>query len=457
MSINRKKLGAVLGVMVAIAIAAASTAGAAQQSTPGVTKTSVTIGGTFPLSEPSPPNGASLYKTIAYAEEAYYGYVNAPKNKGGLGGVNGRTINDIILDDQYTPSETFAKTKQLVESDHVFAIVGSLGTATNLATMGYLNNKGVPQALLATGDAYWGLCALKGSAFHPIKNVCTKPKPWTEGWQPDYPGEAQIYAKYILAHVSHPKIGVLYQNDAYGQNYLAGLAQGLGSHYSDIIGYNKKKNSAPDGAYSVGESNAQIGARVGKLEADGANTFVIFATPGSSIAALATEGALHWTPSGGTFLNNVSANRIFMLTAEGSGAHPAGVISSTYIKSQTASQFQNDPAMALGKQIIYATGNAALKHEWDIGDSNLVYGLAVAWTFVDALKHAGNNPTRASFMKALRSLNESGANKNPFVYPGMVVKSSASRTFPMQQLQLEKWDGTTHDWKTFSGIYNSGH
>jgi branched-chain amino acid transport system substrate-binding protein len=447
-SINRKKLGALLGI-VAIGIAVATTAGAARQGTPGVTKTSVTIGGTFPLDEPSPPNGASLYKTIAYAEAAYYGYVNTH------GKVNGRTINDIIKNDQYTPSETVAKTKQLVESDHVFAIVGSLGTATGLATMGYLNNHGVPQALLATGDAYWGLCALKGAAFHPIKNVCTKTRAWTEGWQPDYPGEARIYAKYILAHVTHPKIGVLYQDDAYGQNYLAGLAQGLGSHSNDIIGYNKAKNRAPDGAYAVGETNSQIIARVGKLEADGANVLVIFATPGSSIAALAGEAALHWTPSGGTFLNNVSANRIFMLKAESVGANPAGVISTTYIKSQSVSP--SDPAMQLGKAIIYGTGDPGLKHQWDIGDSNLVYGLAVAWTFVDALKHAGKNPTRASFMSALRSLNESGGNKNPFVYPGMVVKTSSGRTFPMQQLKLEKWNGAKHDWDAMGSILNSGH
>jgi len=446
-SIN-KKLGALLGI-VAIGIAVASTAGAASQSTPGVTATSVTIGGTFPLSEPNPHNGASLYKTIAYAEAAYYGYIN------GHGKVHGRTINFDIKDDQYTPSETVAKTKQLVESDHVFAIVGSLGTAPGLATMGYLNNHGVPQALLATGDAYWGLCALKGAAFHPITNVCTKTRAWTEGWQPDYPGEARIYAKYILAHVAHPKIGVLMQNDAYGQNYLAGLRAGLGSHSSYVLGYKKSCKCVPDGAYAVGESNSQIIARVGKLQSDGANILVIFATPGSSIAALAGEAALHWTPSGGTFLNNVSANRIFLLAAEGAGANPAGVISTTYIKSQSVTP--SDPAMQLGKAIIYGTGDPGLKHQWDIGDNNLVYGLAVAWTFVDALKHSGANPTRASFMNALRSLNESGANANPFVYPGMVVKSSSSRTFPMQQLKLQKWNGATHDWKTLGAVLNSGH
>jgi branched-chain amino acid transport system substrate-binding protein len=335
--------------------------------------------------------------------------------------------------------------KDLVEHKHVFAIVGSLGTAPGLATMNYLNSKGVPQVLLATGDAYWGECSAS-MHFKPIPGVCTHREKWTMGWQPDYTGEAKIYGKYILAHQpgGGAKIGVLYQNDAYGQNYLAGLITGLGSHKGDIV---KKQ------PYTFGDSSGQIFSDITALKNKGANTVVIFATPAASIAALASITGLGWSPL--TLLNNVSANRVFMLSAESNGAKPAGTISSTYIKSQSVTP--NDSAMKLGKTIIYATGNAGLKHEWDLGDSNLVYGLAVAWTAVDALKHAGSNPTRASFMNALRTLKEKGANKNPFVYPGMNVLTSSANTFPMQQLQLEKWSGSTHDWKTIAGIYNSGH
>jgi branched-chain amino acid transport system substrate-binding protein len=432
-SINRKKLAALLGVL-AIGIAVASTAGAASQGTKGATASTIKIGATFPLT-----GSASLYATIAGAEQAYYGYVDAH------GGVNHHMIDPIIEDDQYNPATTVTDVKDLVENKHVFAIVGSLGTAPGLATMNYLNSKGVPQVLLATGDAYWGLCSETGKAFHKIPGVCAHTEKWTEGWQPDYPGEARIYAKYILAHQpsGHAKIGVLYQNDAYGQNYLAGLVAGLGSHKGDIV---KKQ------PYTFGDSSSAIFADILALKTAGANTVVIFATPAAAIAALGSITGLSWSPL--TLLNNVSANRVFMLTAEGHGANPAGVISSTYIKSQSVTP--SDSAMQLGKAIIYATGNAGLKHEWDIGDSNLVYGLAVAWTFCDALKHAGANPTRASLMHALRNLKESGKNKNPFVYPGMYVKTSSTQTFPMQQLQLEKWNGTTHDWKTFAGIYKSG-
>jgi branched-chain amino acid transport system substrate-binding protein len=434
-SINRKKFGALLCIA-AIGIVVAATAGAARQSTPGVTKNSITIGGTFPLT-----GGASLYATIAGAEQAYYGWINAH------GGVNHRKINDIVKDDQYDPSQTVPADKDLVENKHVFAIVGSLGTAPGLATMNYLNGKGVPQVLLATGDAYWGQCSEHGKAFKPIAGVCTKPKPWTEGWQPDYPGEAQFYAKYVLAHPPSgaAKIGILYQNDAYGLNYRDSFVKALGSHKSDIVDQE---------AYNFGDSAQVVGGHVGALEAHGANTVLLFSTPTASVQALATMGGvLHWSPL--TLLNNVSANRVFLLAAEQNGATPAGVLSSTYIKSQTVTP--KDAAMKLAKQIIYATKDSGLKHQFDIGDSNLVYGLAVAWTFVDALKHAGKTPTRASLMHALRTLNESGKNKNPFVYPGMSVKTSSKNTFPMQQLQLQKWNGSTHDWKTIGGVFTSGH
>jgi len=446
-SINRKKLGALLGV-VAIGIAVASTAGAASQGSPGVTKNSITIGGTFPLSGP-----ASLYATIAGAEQAYYGYVNAH------GGVNGRKINDIVLDDQYNPSKTIVKVKQLVENDHVFAVVGGLGTAPGLATWNYLNNKGVPQVLLATGDAYWGTCTATGSAFTP-KPYCSKPKPWTMGWQPDYPGEAKLYAKYILTNKKTPHIGILYQNDAYGQNYLDAFNKALGSHTGDVV------DAEP---YNFTDSSTVVSAHVQALAAHGANTVVIFATPAASIAALATitgiKAATHGAFSPLTLLNNVSANRVFLIAAQGAHANVNNVVSTTYIKSQSATP--KDSAMILAKKIINATGNAGLQQQFAAGDNNLIYGLASAWTFVDALKHAGATPTRSSLMKALRNLNETGANRNPFVFPGMDVKTSSTRTFPMEQLQFEQWKGQTNacnpntevncgDWRKLGVVLNSG-
>lgn len=423
MSTKGIKFGALLCVVIA-AIVVASTAGAASQSAPGVTDTSVTIGGTFPLTGP-----ASLYKTIQAAERAYFGYINAQ------GGVHGRSINDIVYDDQYDPSQTPALVKQLVEQDHVFAVFGSLGTAPALATWNYLNQKGVPQVELATGDSYWGQCGPSG-AFKPVPGVCKTPKRWTTGWQPDYPGEAKIYAKYIKANDSNPQIGILRQDDAYGANYTSAFTKALNG-FGTIVDTEQ---------YDVTDTSQQIQAHVAALKAHGADTVAIFATPSASITALATMGALNWNPQ--TFLNNVSANRIFLLNAEGHGATPAGVISTTYVKKNADS--------SLGHDIIYATGNAGLEHQWDIGDSNLIYGLAVAYTFVDALRHAGLSPTRGSLMHALRTLNETGNQANPFVYPGMGVITTSLRNFPMEQLQLQKWNGQTHDWDAFGKVLNSG-
>jgi branched-chain amino acid transport system substrate-binding protein len=427
MPVNRRKLvGLFIGLL--ITAAAAGSAAASHTSTPGVTKHQITIGGTFPYTGP-----AQLYKTIPAAEQAYYAYVNKH------GGVHHRKINDITLDDQYDPSQTPAKTKELVEQDHVFAIVGSLGTAPVLSTWNYLNKRKVPQVLVATGDAYWGQCARHKCAASKTA------KPWTLGWQPDYPGEAKVYAKYILKNKPQAKIGVLYQNDAYGTNYLNGLKAGLGSkHQSQIVDAE---------SYNVGDSAQLIAAHLVAMRGKGADTLVIFATPTPTIQALVGRTAIGWSPL--TLINNVSANRIFMLAAANNPSPPAevnGVISTVYTASSTTQS--NLPGMKLAKKIIDATGDSALQASFAKGDGNIVYGLAVAWTFVDALKHAGKHPTRASLMHALRNLNESKQNKNPFIYPGMTVKTSSKRTFPMEQLKLISWNGgKTGDWHAFGKLY----
>jgi branched-chain amino acid transport system substrate-binding protein len=421
MGIKSKKIWALLCAL-AVGVAVASTAAASHSGTPGVTKKQITIGGTFPFT-----GGASAYKTIPVAEAAYYAYLNAH------GGVNGRMIKDIQKDDAYNPAQTVPAVQQLVEQDHVFAIVGSLGTAPGLATWGYLNQNKVPQVLLATGDAYWGNC---------VHHACSgSTKPWTMGWQPDYPGEAKLYAHYILSHKSNAKIGVLYQNDAYGKNYLAGLKAGLGSNSSEIV------DAEP---YNFGDSAQVVIGHVGALKAHGADTFVIFATPTASGQALVGEHILGWSPL--TLLNNVSANRVFLLPAGQSGANPDGVISTSYVPTATANASQ--PGVKLAKAIIHKYASA-LDADFAAGDSNITYGLASAWTFAQALKRAGANPTRAGLMHALRSMNYTN---NPFLLPGFKVQTSKMRTFPMEQLQFIKWSGgSSGDWKAFGKVVNSGH
>ena len=414
MGIKRRIFAGAVTAAVVAGIAATAAFGA-HQADPGITSTSVKIGGTFPLTGP-----ASLYKTIPFAEKAYFDYINAH------GGVNGRKIDFTILDDGYDPSKTVPLAQQLVEQDKVFAIMGSLGTAPGLATWGYLNKNKVPQVLLATGDSYWGFCSVKkcgGTTY-----------PWTIGWQPDYPGEGKIYGRYIATTMPNAKVGVLYQNDAYGKNYYAGSAA--------VASARRRRDIVDAESY---DANPSLTQQILALKSKGADTFVIFGTPSPTITALVTATKAGWKPT--TFVNNVSANRLFLLAAAANGASVNGAISTTYVESPSTQP--NLTGMKFGKAIInqYAP---ALAKSFASGDTNIVYGLGAAWTFVYALQHAGKNPTRASLMQALHSLNTS---KDPFLYPGIKLQTSAKDHFPIEQEIMTKWSGGGGgDWHPFGKL-----
>ena len=304
---TRRMKGALAVLALTATAVLVSAAFAASTATPGVTKTTITIGGTFPLTGP-----AALYGVIPKAENAYFQYVNAH------GGVNGRKIVDKVYDDGYNPANTVPLTKKLVEQDHVFAVYGSLGTAPTLATRDYLNQKGVPQVLVATGDSYWG--------------AQYKKYPWTIGYQPDYPGESRVYGQFIASKVPQAKIGVLMQDDAYGQNYYDGLVQGLGDAKSKIVDVEKYDATQTD-----------VSQQVVKLKAAGANVFALFALPTQTIDALVVATKIGWKPT--TFINNVSASPLFMGLAIKSGANVDGDISATYLYDTI-----NNPNTAIAKQ-----------------------------------------------------------------------------------------------------------
>ncbi|HTZ04551.1 MAG TPA: ABC transporter substrate-binding protein [Gaiellaceae bacterium] len=403
---------ALAGVLILAAVATTAAFGA-HKADPGVTSTSISIGGTFPLT-----GVASLYKTIPAAEKAYFDYINDK------GGVNGRKINFTILDDAYNPAQTVPLTQQLVQQNNVFAVFGSLGTAPNLATWGYLNQNKVPQVLLATGDSYWG--------------YSYKKYPWTTGWQPDYPGEGKIYGKYIAAKMPSAKVGVLYQNDAFGKNYYAGLRVGLGAKKGQIVD-----------AESYDVTATSLTQQILALKAKGADTLVIFATPSAAITALVTTTKVGWTPT--EFLGNVSANPVFMHLAAANGANISGLISTSYLVSATYAAQANTVGVKLANQVIsqYAPGLvASLKG----GDANVIYGLGAAWTMVYALQHAGKTPTRAGLMKALKSMTNV---VDPFTYPGIKMSTSATDNFPIEQEILVKWNGgATGDFTPFGTLYS---
>jgi branched-chain amino acid transport system substrate-binding protein len=408
--------GRILAVLAGAAIVAGiavTAAFGAHRTDPGVSASTITIGGTFPLTGP-----ASLYKTIPAAEKAYFDYINDH------GGVNGRKIDFHILDDGYDPSKTVPLTQQLVEQDKVFADYGSLGTAPNLAVWSYLNQHKVPHVLLATGDSYWGFSAKK--------------YPWTIGFQPDYPGEAKIYGKYIVANLPGAKIGVLFQNDAYGKNYFAGLRVGLGAKKSEIV-------SAQPFDLSAGNVTQQVLA----LKASGADTFVILATPTPTIQALVTATKVGWSPTN-TFINNVSAVGTFIKLAAANGAKVDGAISSgAYLDASVPSEV-NMAGVKLGIQIL-----SQYAPSLDPKNSLNFYGLANAWTMVYGLKNAGKTPTRVGLMHALKNLNPKKA-KNPFLYPGVALQTGLHDNFPIEQEILVRWSGgATGNWNPFGKLYNA--
>ena len=374
-------------------------------ATPGVTSKIVTIGGTFPFSGP-----ASSYAPIPVGMQAYFSYVNAKKTNGKRG-VFGRQIKFNAVDDGYNPALTVQKTKQLVEQDHVFALVGGLGTEPQEAVTAYANQQKVPQIYVSTGATEWG--ARDKHASHP----------WTIGWQPDYQAEGAIYGRYIVKNLPGTKIGIIYQNDSYGRDYIDGLNSGLGSHKSQIVSQQ---------GFEV--TDTSVTNQVIALRRAGVDTLMIFGTPTPTIRTYATMAAVGWKPQN-IFLNSVSATDAFMsiAVARAGAAEVNGSISTYYTKDPANPSWNNDAGMKLYKSIMakYAPSNAR------VTDGLYIYGMAKAYTFVQALKAAGPNPTRAGLMKAVLNMNDKS---NPFLLPGVVTKTGKTDFFPISQQQLIKFN-----------------
>src|SRR5213080_1863075 len=391
------RLAAVAVFMVTLAACGGGT-GTTSQTDVGITSNSILLGNTIAQSGP-----AAAYGTIGNAELAYFTYIN------GQGGVNGRKINFKILDDAYNPAQTVPLTKQLVEQDQVFAMFSGLGTQAQVSVRDYLNSKKVPQMFVATGATTF--------------NKDFGSNPWTLGWQPPYQGESHIYAQDVLKNHAGAKIGVLYQNDDYGQDYLKGLEDGLGSKASMIVA----KES-----YDVTAANTA--AQLTKLKASGADTLFIFATPGFTIKSLVTVTLLHWEPT--IYLNSVSNPQVYMGLAKTAGAALKNVTSVGYLKDPTDPQWANDEGMKLYKTIIASCTTCKPNDGFNI------YGVAVAYTMVDVLKQAGSNLTRANVIKIASSqLNET----NPFLLPGITATTTSSDHFPIMHEQVEQWtNGAWH-------------
>jgi branched-chain amino acid transport system substrate-binding protein len=340
---------------------------------------------------------------------AYFSYVNATRGPDGKRGVDGRQIVFKYYDDGYNPAQTVQLTRQLVEQDHVFALVGGLGTATQEAVRTYCNQLKVPQLYISSGATEFGA----QQAMYP----------WTIGWQPDYQAEAATYGRYILANIPGAKIGVLYQNDDFGNDYIDGLQAGLGkAHQNQIVA-----------TRSYEPTDTSVTGQLLDLRAAGIDTLLIAALPPQTILAYEAMAGMGWRPAN-IFATNISATSAFLpIAAAKAGADEVnGTITSIPLKDPADAFWANDPGMKLYVKIMakYAPGV-------DPTNINAFVGVAKAYTFVQALRAAGPNPTRASLMAAVRNMND---RTNPFLLPGVVTKTGPNDPFPLSQLQLERWN-----------------
>jgi branched-chain amino acid transport system substrate-binding protein len=402
-----KRLLVTAALCVFAAVAILSSASAAQQgagsaaATPGVTKSSIVIGGTFPLS-----GIASLYAPIPRGMEAYFNYINNRKGKDGKRGIHGRRIVWKYYDDVYNPANTVQLTNKLVLEDKVFAVVGTLGTEDNQAIRPMLNQRKVPQLFVSTGASYWGL---------EYKRF-----PWTIGWQPDYIAEGRAYGTWIRQNAPNAKIAVFYQNDDYGKDYLRGLKIGLAARKSLIVS---------EQSYEL--SDASYGSQIARQKASGADTWVLLTTPTPTVRAIATAKALNWKP-GTLVINSVSAIDTVMAAAvQRAGAEfVEGAVSTSYQKSVQDPKYANDPTVKQYRSILGRYGPSGA----DSNNQFYYYGVAKAYDVVKVLSML-KNPTRPVLMRAALKMNW----VNPYLLKGIKVRTSKSDHFPISQIRLTRY------------------
>ena len=377
-------------VGVAAALVAVATAGARPAATPGVTSSSILLGGTIPLT-----GEASSASGVARGAEAYFKYVNA------RGGVFGRKINYKYVDDGYEPQRTFLAVRQLVQQDNVFAIFNSLGTSNNAAIRGFLNQAGVPQLFVASGASMFGRDYKK--------------YPWTIGYIPTYSAEGKVYARYLLKKKPNAKIAVLYQDDQYGKELVSGLQAGLGKKKSLIV---KKVGYDP--------TASDVRSEVAALKASKAKVFMIFAFGKFSIQAFITANQLGWRPL--IIVNDVAAATSLMQLSPKKATE--GAISVVFGKDPDSPMWKRDKGMRLFRSIMARFAGGQNPNGYHAA------GMAAAYTMVDTLHKAGKNLTRKGVMNAATHLNE---RNNPFVLPKIPVRTTPSFRFPIAKVHLERW------------------
>ncbi|MFM8533163.1 MAG: ABC transporter substrate-binding protein [Acidimicrobiia bacterium] len=368
----------------------------------GATDKEIKIGNTNPYSGP-----ASSYGVIGKCIEAYWKSVND------RGGVNGRMIKFVTLDDGYSPPKTVELVRQLVEQEKVLCVFQTLGTPTNTAIHRYMNQKKVPTLFVATGASKWG-----------------KPKefPWTMGFQPDYHTEAVIYAKHILANVKDPKIAVLMQNDDYGKDYWEGFKEGLGKDANKVVKHVTYETTDPT-----------VDSQVIQLKDSGANVFFNITIPKFAAQAIRKAADLGWKPV--HYLNNVSSSVASTLKPAGL-ENSQGIITALYLMDPTDKQWDNHEDMK---------GWSAWMDKWMPGanksDGSYVFAYAVSNLMEATLKKCGDNLTRENVMRQAANHQKL---RIPLLLPGITVNTSPTDFYPIQAVQLARFKGET--WELFGEV-----
>jgi branched-chain amino acid transport system substrate-binding protein len=392
------------GFAAAIALAlAVGPAQAQKKYGPGASDTEIKLGQTMPYSGP-----ASAYGTIGKTEAAYFRMINEQ------GGVNGRKLNLISLDDGYSPPRTVEQIRRLVEDEQVLFTFQTLGTPSNTAIQKYMNARKVPHLFVATGATKWG----DPQHF-----------PWTMGWQPTYQHEGHIYAKYVLQNRPNAKIGVLYQNDDYGKDYVKGFKDGLGGQAQKLV--------VAEASYEV--TDPTVDSQIVALKSSGADVLFNVTTPKFAAQAIRKVHDIGWRPL--HFLNVVSNSVAAVLQPAGL-QKSVGLISVAYLKDPADPAWKDDRGasdyLAFMKKY-YPEGNPA--------DSLNGYGYAVAQTLVQALKQCGDDLTRENVMRQAANLK----NVEPtMLLPGVRINTGPADFYPIEQVQLIRFDGKT--WVRFGEI-----
>ena len=392
-----------LGSGAALAAGAAMAPRARAQSTPGVTATELKIGHTCPYSGP-----ASAYGVIGKSHVAYFKMVNDQ------GGIGGRQINFITYDDGYSPPRTVEQVRRLIEQDEVAFLFQNLGTPTNTAIQKYVNSKKVPHLLISTGADKWG----------DYQNF-----PWTMGYQPSYRTEAQIYTRYILKNKPNAKVGIIYQNDDFGKDYLHGV--------QDVLGKDFDKYVVKTITYE--STDATVDSQLTTLKAAGVDTLISAPIPKFAAMIVRRVYEIGWKPM--HFLSNVSISVGGVMEPAGV-EKGVGIISAAYLKDPTDPSWANDAGMNEWRAFMtkYLPGA-------DMTDGSYPFAYGVAKTMHQILKQCGTDFSRQNIMKQAANLQ----NFNPgTTLPGIVANTSPTNFHPLKAMQLQSWNGKT--WKLFGEV-----